>query len=147
MVEQLGSGIPRILAYYPKSAYLFSANFIRLVLPFAEGFEVLTAQATGQDEVIINKGLNDNGQAAAQVTAQATEQVTAQASKLLMFCSEPRSREEMQTYLNLKHREYFRSDILKPLLVQGLLELTIPDKPRSPKQQYVISKKGKENHL
>ncbi len=38
IVEQMGLGIHRILQAYPKSIYPFSQNFIRVVLPFAEGF-------------------------------------------------------------------------------------------------------------
>lgn len=38
--------------------------------------------------------------------------------------------------LGLKHREYFRKDILEPLIASGKLELTEPDKPTSPKQRY-----------
>ncbi|MCD6151018.1 MAG: hypothetical protein J7J70_05120 [Deltaproteobacteria bacterium] len=67
---------------------------------------------------------------------QAAEQVTEQVGKLLAFCSEPKSRKEMQEFLGLKHREHFRSDILQPLLDQGLLKQTIPDSPTSPKQKY-----------
>ena len=117
MVEQLGSGIPRILANYPQTIYHFTPNFIRLVIPYADGFD--------------------------GAPGQATEEATEQAEKLLAFCIEPRSREEMQSFLNLKHREHFRVEILKPLLEQGLLEPTIPDKPKSPNQKYVTSSKGK----
>jgi len=109
MVEQLGSGIPRILAYYPKSTYHFSANFIRLVLPFEEGFEILTAQATAQVEM------------------------------LLLFCSESRSMKEMMDHLDLSHRTNFRDKILKPLLESGRLQRTLPDIPSSPKQRYIAS--------
>ena len=42
MVEQLGSGVPRILAHYPRTVYRFTPNFIRLVLPYAEGFDQAT---------------------------------------------------------------------------------------------------------
>jgi len=38
IVEQMGAGIHRILQAYPQSIYPFSQNFIRVVLPFAEGF-------------------------------------------------------------------------------------------------------------
>jgi ATP-dependent DNA helicase RecG len=56
---------------------------------------------------------------------------------ILEFCSVPRSREEIQMHLGLKHREHFRSEILQPLLKEGLLIPTIPDKPNSPRQKYV----------
>jgi predicted HTH transcriptional regulator len=78
MVEQLGSGIPQILAAYSQSIYHFTPNFIRLVFPFEEGFEVLTGQAAAQAEVNKNQGESDK------------DDVTAQANKLLVFCSKPR---------------------------------------------------------
>lgn len=36
LVEQLGSGILRILEIYPKESFVFSENFLRVVLPSAE---------------------------------------------------------------------------------------------------------------
>jgi ATP-dependent DNA helicase RecG len=75
-----------------------------------------------------------------QATEQATEQATAQEAEMLEFCRTPRSREEMQAFLNLKHREHFRADILKPLLEKGLLKPTIPEKPTSPKQKYYTAR-------
>ena len=73
-------------------------------------------------------------------TEQATEQVTEQATEqaVISFCQEPRSTQEIMAYLNLKHREHFRSEILNPMIKKGLLSLTIPDKPKSPKQKYVV---------
>ncbi len=68
-----------------------------------------------------------------------TLQVTPQADreqKILEFCRTPRTREEIQAYIQMKDREYFRKNLLQPLLKQGLLEPTIPDKPRSSKQKY-----------
>lgn len=118
MVEHLGSGIPRILEKYDPSIYTFTANFIRVVIPFAEGYEESTPQATPQ------------------VTPQANDQ----AEKVLQFCIEPHNRDEIQSFLGLKDREYFRKEILKPLIEIGKLKLTIPDKPTSPNQKYVTMK-------
>jgi len=42
----------------------------------------------------------------------------------------------MQKFMNLSHRENFRVNILNPLIKGGLLKLTVPDKPTSPKQKY-----------
>ncbi len=52
-------------------------------------------------------------------------------------------REEMQASLGMKDRKHFRNEYLKPLLAAGLLEMTIPDKPRSSRQRYRITAKGR----
>ncbi len=80
-----------------------------------------------------------------KVTEQATEQATEQVGEdkllaILEFCFIARSREEIQAFLGLKHREHFRVEILAPLLKAGLLVPTIPDKPNSPKQKYIAVK-------
>jgi ATP-dependent DNA helicase RecG len=54
----------------------------------------------------------------------------------LEFCNVPRTRKEMQEFLNLHHREHFRMKILNPLIKGGLLKLIIPEKPTSSKQKY-----------
>ncbi|MCD4723137.1 MAG: putative DNA binding domain-containing protein [Desulfobacula sp.] len=64
-----------------------------------------------------------------------TEQVNRR-KKIINFCKTPRSTSEIMTHLGLKHREHFRSKILQPLLDEGILNLTIPDIPKSPKQKY-----------
>lgn len=78
--------------------------------------------------------------AAEQVTEQDDAQVTEQvdrAEKIIEFCAEPKSREEIQLFVGIAHREHFRAKILKPLLDSGKLKMTIPDKPNSRNQKYV----------
>lgn len=72
----------------------------------------------------------------AQVTAQDTTQ-DVRTGELLAFCSEPRTRDEMQQFVGIAHREHFRKSILIPLLSSGKLVMTIPDKPNSRNQQYI----------
>jgi ATP-dependent DNA helicase RecG len=40
-------------------------------------------------------------------------------------------------------RTKFRNQVLNPLIEAGLLEMTVPDKPRSSKQKYRVTEKGK----
>jgi len=83
------------------------------------------------------------------LTPQVTPQVTPQAErihKLLEFCQVPRTREEMQHLLGLKDREYFRSEILNPLLERGWLQVTLPDKLTSPLQKYYTVKQEDNSH-
>jgi len=48
-----------------------------------------------------------------------------------------------QTALGLKGQANFRDRYLKPALKAGLIEMTIPDKPRSSKQKYRLTNKGR----
>ena len=54
------------------------------------------------------------------------------------------TREELQSAARVKDREHFRKQYLKPLLIAGLLEMSIPDKPRSSKQRYRLTQAGIE---
>ncbi len=58
--------------------------------------------------------------------------------------SPPMSRSEAQIALNLKGQANFRDRYLKPALELELVEMTVPDKPRSSKQKYHLTDKGKE---
>jgi ATP-dependent DNA helicase RecG len=56
---------------------------------------------------------------------------------LLEFCQVPRTKNDMQEYCGIKSDRYFRKNILTPMLQKGLIQRTIPDKPKSPKQKYI----------
>ena len=56
---------------------------------------------------------------------------------LLEFCQEPRSKKEIQEYLNIASERYVRQVLIYLLLESGELCRTIPDKPKSPKQRYI----------
>lgn len=52
------------------------------------------------------------------------------------------SRDELQQQLQLKDRKSFRKRYLEPALKAGWLEMTLPDKPHSPLQQYRLTTAG-----
>ncbi len=49
----------------------------------------------------------------------------------------------LMTWAGRSNRSKFREAVLTPLLVLGLLEMTIPDKPNSSKQRYRLTEQGK----
>ena len=61
----------------------------------------------------------------------------ARITRILMFCRVPRNREEIQKHVGMNNRDHFRKGVLNPIIAQGLLAPTRPDKPNSPRQQYV----------
>lgn len=123
--DELGSGV--------RNAYKYSKIYSGLDPEFIEGdiFKVIIPLATQ----------NISDQATVQGTNQATNQVDEKIKGLLEFCKVPRSRAEIQGFMNLSNRGHFRKTILNPLIKGGLLKPTIPDKPTSPNQKYYSEKK------
>lgn len=78
-----------------------------------------------------------------ELIKQALEEITCspgtsqeQVDLLLEYCKTPRSRKEMQEYIGIQGRKAFNNNFLKPLLEQGKIKMTIPDKPNSRNQKY-----------
>ena len=46
--------------------------------------------------------------------------------------------------IGLSHRPTFLYNYLQPSLAAGFIEMTIPDKPRSSKQRYRLTSKGRQ---
>ncbi|MBF0449689.1 MAG: putative DNA binding domain-containing protein [Candidatus Magnetomorum sp.] len=64
--------------------------------------------------------------------------------KLLRMCAEEKSIRELMDILNMKHRETFINNYIKPLLKDNRITMTIPDTPNSPKQKYQTTLLGIE---
>ena len=58
-------------------------------------------------------------------------------AQLMEFLNVPRTRQEIQEFCGYKSRDYFRKNILTPLIEAGKVDMTIPEKPKSSKQRYV----------
>ena len=87
-------------------------NFIRIIYPFKKSLDY--SQTT--------------------LTDQATMQVTMHAKKVLKFCMEPRSRNEIQSFLDPENHDYFLKDIMNPL-TQDTLAPGIPLNIRHPQKR------------
>ena len=53
-------------------------------------------------------------------------------------------RQSLQKALGLKAEKNFRLVYLRPALDIGLIEMTVPDRPRSSKQRYRITARGRD---
>lgn len=75
---------------------------------------------------------------------QVSPQVTPQVGELLVAIRGEMGREALQSALRLSDRKSFRERYLKPALADGLIEMTIPDKPNSRLQKYCLTAKGRQ---
>lgn len=67
---------------------------------------------------------------------------TRQVLAALASADHPLSRTDLQEAAGLRDRVYFVHEHLNPLLVARLIEMTMPDKPRSSKQRYRLTQAG-----
>jgi ATP-dependent DNA helicase RecG len=79
-----------------------------------------------------------------QVTPHVAPHVAPQVLQLLRVLKGDQDRDALQSALELKARKNFRLLYLAPSLDAGLIEMTIPDKPRSSKQRYRLTDKGRQ---
>jgi ATP-dependent DNA helicase RecG len=127
-VEVWGRGTNRVIEICKKHGApppVFEEKQGFLVVTFMARLVAAGAAGTSRSEF--------EGQVTAQVSAQVTAEVTAQVAA---FCREPKSAKAIMAELGLKHWKTFQTNYLAPLMAMGVLERTIPDKPRSRMQRY-----------
>jgi ATP-dependent DNA helicase RecG len=153
LADELGSGVRNLMKfvqiYSQAKPELMEGDVFKIVIPLSDQATgkvtdqvtvQVTPQVTGEVKEFTPQATREVTQ---QVTDQATVQVTPQATgegnriqHLLVFCRSPRTRAEIQEFLQLKDREYVRIHVLKPLIENGLLTSTTPDRPNNPRQKY-----------
>lgn len=192
LVEQLGSGMSRILSVYDKSIFSFTSHFMTVCFDYTGE---ITPQASPQDtmhgeiskailgfcreprtirEIADKCGLkdlkhvttryltplleqqylclttpenpNNPKQKHETATPQATPQVTPQdtmhdeiSKTIIDFCREPRTKKEIADKCGLKDLKHLTRRYLTPLIEQKYLRMTMPEKPTSSKQKYIVT--------
>jgi Fic family protein len=76
-------------------------------------------------------------------TPEVAPEVTPEVRLLSVLAGEM-TRQQIKEALGLKDDEHFRKAYLLPALDAGLIEMTIPDKPRSSKQKYRLTDRGRQ---
>lgn len=139
------SGIPHILKAYPKECFKFTDNFLEICFPYEEEYLKTSTQTTEyltqQDKYNINKELSEDNR---EFTPQVAHQVTPQVRKLIMALENEMSRSEIQKKLKLTDRVSFIERYIKPAITLEIVEMTIPEKPKSRLQKYRLTAKGLE---
>jgi ATP-dependent DNA helicase RecG len=109
-----------------------------------------------QAEIVEENQSSASETGATGATAQATEQVASGQTQLVQslvqlsaiqwqvvaFADVPRSITELTGRTGHKQRAFFKRQHLEPLLAGGILRMTVPDKPTSPAQRYVLTETG-----
>lgn len=79
-----------------------------------------------------------------EVTGEVAGEVTSEVLQFLRVLAHgPLTRSDAQEELGLKGQANFRDRYLGPASDAGLIEMTIPDKPRSSRQKYRLTGKGR----
>ena len=122
LADELGSGIKNISKYlkvYSGSSPKFiEDNVFKLIIPITE--KVLPQH---------------------KKPSTPTDTPTDKMQLLIDFCKTPRSRNEMQRFLDIKDKNHLLYKYIQPLVQSGQLRLTTPDKPNSKNQKYVSGEK------
>jgi ATP-dependent DNA helicase RecG len=126
-VEEVGSGIRNVNKYLPLYAAGGKSEFI-------------------EDDLFVTKiYLEKSGEKfTPQVTPQVTPQATPQVERLVSICNVEMGKKQLMSKLKLKDWKHFYNAYLKPAIVEGLLEMTIPDQPNHPNQKYRLTERGKQ---
>ena len=62
--------------------------------------------------------------------------------KVFEFCKDYQFIQDIMTIIEYKDRTYFRKKFIRPLHELGVLKMSQPDKPKSPKQKYGLTERG-----
>jgi ATP-dependent DNA helicase RecG len=73
---------------------------------------------------------------------EVTMEVAMEVKRLLNAMTDEHSRRELQEMLRLKNVDHFRKAYVLPAMDAGLVEMTIPEKPKSRLQKYRLTEKG-----
>lgn len=135
LADELGSGMRNSYKYtkmYSGGEPTFTeGDVFTIVIPLSEVATATVGPTTKDTDQVTGQ---DTGQDAGQVVGQDIEE---KKTKLVEFCKTARTRKEMQEFLGLSGRDNFKKKYLIPLLDEGHIVMTIPDKPTSRNQKYV----------
>ena len=135
-VEDFGTGIPKLFKYCKEytgyEPIIEDEKTFRITLRH-EFFKSKIKQIQGEqiklfDTANVSDKVNNNKD-------QVRDQVRDQAG-IIDFCKIPKSLKEIMQHFGYTNKTKFRNKFLNPLIENGIINLTFPESPHSPKQKY-----------
>lgn len=123
LVEQLGSGMERIMSVYDKSIFEFLPNFLRINFYF--------------DKEVLKYLDTDKQEKSSKSSSKKSSKLEVSESEILKICKTEKSLKEIVGYFGYKDVYKFKNNYINPLLEQEKIQMTIPEKPKSRNQKYI----------
>jgi len=133
--EKSGRGVPKIVEVYGKDAVEFRENTIVVTIPF-EQMPAAREDATGGIESTDTPVSTLDNTPVSTLDNTPDIFVGSIEDKILNYCIMPRGILEITNYLGYREKKSTRK-YLRPLLDQGRIAMTIPEKPNSKNQKYI----------
>lgn len=122
LIENIGSGVLRILDAYDKSCFKFMDHFLRVSFKYKENpFEY--------DDTAKTKS--------SKLGSKKSSKLVVSEQQILELCKTDKSLKEITEYFGYKDVYKFKNNYINKLLEENKLKMTIPDKPKSKNQKYV----------
>lgn len=145
--ERTGRGVPKITDVYGKGTYEFRENSIVVSIPFTKvnvtDDEVENTPDERENTLDETENTPDERKNTLDETKNTPDECMDRrrnsAEYILDFCITPRRILEISEFLGYKEKKSVRKHI-KPLLEQGRLAMTLPDRPNSKNQKYITIK-------
>ena len=125
LIENIGSGVLRILDAYDKSCFKFMEHFLRVSFKYKENpfeYEEKTDKKTTK-----------------KTDKKTTKKMKTkpQEKDILSFCKEAKTLREIAEHFGFKDIATFRKNYLNSLIENNKIKMTIPNQPKNKNQKYV----------
>lgn len=122
LIENIGSGVLRILDAYDKSCFKFMEHFLRVSFKYKEN-------PFKYDDTAKTKS--------SKLGSKKSSKLAVSEQQILELCKTEKSLKEITEHFGYKDVYKFKNNYINKLLEKGKLQMTIPDKPKSRNQKYI----------
>lgn len=127
LIENIGSGVLRILDAYDKSCFKFMEHFLRVTFKYRENPFEYEEETNKKTNIKTYKKTNIK------------KRIKPQEKDILNYCKVPRSLIEICNKFGFKDTRTFKKNYLNGLIENDKIKMTIPNQPKNRNQKYVTT--------